>query len=47
MAWFCIGNIQVEAKNKWERKRKMIIHGKRELRTEWEDKEFDTMAGSP
>ena len=30
-----IRNIQVEAKNKWGRKRRMAIHGKRKLRTEW------------
>ena len=44
---FRIGNIQIEAKNKWGRKRKMTIHGRRELRTEWEDKEFGKMAGGP
>ena len=31
---FRVGNIQIEAKNKWGIKRKMTIHGRRELRTE-------------
>ena len=31
-----IRNIQIEAKNKWGRKRKITMNGRQELRTEWE-----------